>query len=54
MSIETKKLATEKVAEIISSIKYTKHHIGTLTVYLCDDDFAIVMCCSTGKAMLIQ
>lgn len=54
MSIDTKKLATEKAAEIISAVKYTKHHIGMLTIYLCDGDFTIVMCGSTGEAMLIQ
>lgn len=54
MNINTKALTTEKAAEIINSAKYTKHHIGTLTAYLCDGDFAVVMCGSTGEALLIQ
>lgn len=54
MNINTTAVTAEKAAEIIHSTKYTKHHIGILTIYLCDGDFAIVMCGSTGEAMLIQ
>ncbi|GHD76944.1 hypothetical protein ACFSQE_06420 [Vogesella fluminis] len=54
MNINTRALTAEKAAEVIHSVKYTKHSIGMLTVYICDGDFAIVMCGSTGEAMLIQ
>jgi len=54
MSINTKALTTEKAAEIINPTKYTKHCIEMLTIYLCDGDFAIVMCNGTGEAMPIQ
>lgn len=54
MSIHPKKLTIEKAAEIIKSIEHTKHQIGVLTIYLCDESFAIVMCNTTGEVMLIN